>query len=649
MTPTLDLHTLTSDILELAFWITTYILGTRWAIASLVSRGPIAPDVLGSSFWARATSALVLVGIAASSSAGAFGRFGYSDKPDVPAFEVGPDGFKVRNGQADRFGFFQKSKLWKIVATTEISQTVAMAGGDRMPAKLKVDLTSPGFLLYVQRGLSLKLSTLKSPFLSWKEGSVGADVPTPDSPWVAVSFRDNQPPIVIGFLDGPGRLELKGRAGEWTIGTQGNYKGWVRVSAPNGTVARATTGAASLGSLSADIAKFQGLWSSPSPKVQSLEIDDSEATSVTARWTFDKPQACVPRFLSLSSLGGYWPTNASTVQRLPGYDEAGPSEILTGNVLTVRFPVTAMGPGTSLAIGIPGDSPLSTASAFDVQSVTELALSNLLACRDAVSQTLAKECSEGFLENAVILREPNSQQSVLYSSDAANFDLVAAHALLTQVRTSSDGNQLFDNPLLASVMWRRDWLTGVLWGQDHQRTRRAAGLAAIAGAASGTPQGRLDGALLVAGLAYERGLSVWMSRRGAGPPAKWLDPLPGLLKACFVYDVGTTAQLAESKALISPIRSYSVQPMWLVQGESGGLELKWNAALQAVHGFVFSGGLIEAQTGENCERVHVAQVDKLTIMDALPKAIGECRIKFMAGPVALPKVQRWPTFYEALK
>lgn len=336
-------------------------------------------------------------------------------------------------------------------------------------------------------------------------------MPTPNLKWVGVSFQDNQPPIVLGFVDGEVSLQCDGKVADWTIHSTNNFSGWVRVALPIGTQSFATATAATLGQFSMATAASGSVWSQPAPELKDFELRDDD-TALEATWTFDQPNVVVPVGAALANLGDYPLSIKSVTRRLSGYTEEGPTTICTDSKLIMRFPMERIPLGRSITAGPAAPSDVGTVSGFDVPGVTELAMQNLMASRDMLTRKAAEETVRGFIEQASYSLEPFTAQQLPFAPDGKGIDQAAAIALLYASYSSSSKSSSADNSLLTSVNWRRDWYTWRLWVEDQKLQRRAGALNALAAALCPEPIRRLDGAMAQAGLAAERGLAIFFSR-----------------------------------------------------------------------------------------------------------------------------------------
>src|SRR5688572_17006990 len=389
-------------------------------------RGRIARNGSRSKCWVRRSVSALLLLLVASAHAQDFGRFGYEAPVEIPHFAVDVKGFRIKQDRADLFGFETTSRIWKAVQTSSTEQTILLTGGGRSPVKVRFDLHGSGFSLFFRKGISFRLSSTQAPYLTWSEGSVGSDVPTPSAQWLIVSFRDSQPPLLISMLSGPASFELKGKSGAWRLNCVQPYEGWIRVSAPFGLAPMATNSAAALGSLKARVAPLLKYLTGPVPKLLKLETTEQEG-ALTANWIYDRPYALVPLPAVLASLGGYPLKLESSSFRIDSTDPSGPLSVLTENVMRIRFPIRRVPTGRALALGAPKIEPLATVSTIDLPSIGELALSNLSANRDVLVKETAEEVLGQYLSEVDYSVEPNTNQRLPFRADGSGLDLAAAH------------------------------------------------------------------------------------------------------------------------------------------------------------------------------------------------------------------------------
>lgn len=433
--------------------------------------------------------------------------------PSVPGFKITIEGFRSSSGGSDTFRFVKPLVDYRATKLSDRSVEFLGAKFAELPQIVRANLRSPGFEMNFPIGMKFNLDCLLSPYLSWSEGSVGADVPTPSSKWVLVSFRDKQPPVLIVFQDEPVGLIVRGTSGSWTLSTVQPYSGWVRVCLPLGQYTKPGLSARSLGEIVQEVEKNIDHWTSETPSLVDFQIRTDEE-SVTAVWTFDRPGALVPPAAMMARTGGYMIQILTGVTKTDADLWDGPTSFTTEPKLAIRFPLRRVPSGRSLTVGARPRDIIATASPFDVPSLCDLALANITAGRDALVSEAAESVTTEFLEMANYTVEPHSRQRFPYAASGAGIDLVAAHALVVQSRLASAGTEKQPNRFFKQVTHRRDWYSWLIWADDQTVARRASAALAVAGALSANRNEQLEGCMLQAGLAAERALALYRDRRG---------------------------------------------------------------------------------------------------------------------------------------
>lgn len=399
--------------------------------------------------------------------------------------------------------------------------------------KMRANLLGLGFEVYCVGKLKLAIRTTSSPFLTWSEGSVGSGVPTPNTVWIGVSFRDSQPPLAIGFLSGPAGLQIQGSAGDWTLETVEDYKGWIRICAPNGIMPYRTNGAAELGDFAKLCKKLAMVISSPTPMIKSQSVlADSQGIDLNIE--LSGAGAVIPSHWMMAPIAGYPVKVSGSPEPTTVQTESGPVYLHSLPNLRVRFPARRVPLGRAIGLGNLNLPEPGTVSSLHIPGVVELALINLLANATQSHRMVAQETLDQFFEEAHYAIEPFSKQQLPFNSAGADIDVVGAHALLLQAMQNNFMEEPQNNSLLMSLSLRRDWFSGRLWVPDFDAGRGAMSLAALAGALSPEPERRLDGAMFEAALMAERGLEIWKRRRSqpVESPAKSGALLP-LREALF--------------------------------------------------------------------------------------------------------------------
>jgi hypothetical protein len=569
----------------------------------------------------------------------AFGRFGYTDTTRFSGLVLGKDGLAADFPTADRLKFTAPVPEWRTLETSEFEQTVRLGPDEAgMPSKLKLSLLAPGTSYYFPKGLKLKLNSTAAPYLTWIDGSGSNGVPTPSVRWVALSFRDKQPAVLIGFPHTTASLLLTGKPGAWEIAAD-SYVGWVRFGLPRGNFAEATNTAASLGRLAKAARSTAALIANAPPKFVGFQAEsESDGNAVVGTWRFDRKGFLLPQALTLARLGGYPVAVQSPNRRLAadfGLSE-GPHDVSDAEELKVRFPVRRVPIGRALALGEPG-AAIGTISPQDVPSVVELALENLLAGRDPQTRKAAEEAFGQFLSEAVYVKEPATEQQLSFDAAGKGMDLTAAHALLSQALITTTRPSSESNALLTSIGWRRDWETWMPWVSDPDIRRRTASLASVAGALCPEDNRRVAAGMLQTGLAAERGLNVWR-RRAAKIPAEppLLEPLLELRTGLFRLSMPKAVPDPFVETLLSPLRIFSDEAARLTERE-GAYIVGW-PVIEAKAGTLAlaSTAPLEPTAVANLPRFLFERVLGLTEIRYTPEAAGTCEIS-LTQPAWAPK------------
>ncbi len=519
--------------------------------------------------------------------------------------------------------FPEPLRAWNEVPDQPTARTVLFGARAGLPSKARGSVFSPGLSLYFSHGVKLRLRTEETPLLSWHEGSAGPDVPTPDSGWLLLSFSGEQPAILMAFYDGRPAFRVRGKPGDWVLENEEPYTGWVRFALPFGSVASPTSSAADLGERVAAFLPEESLWCTPGPNLLSFEVESFDTTSVTALWRFDRPGAVVPVALLLAPLGGYPIRLQSPIQRLKAFSREGPLALTLGTELRVRFPVRQILPGRpvlrelSEASGLPPTGP---------QDVFQ---------RLAGDATFAETLYEG-------MRDP-----VRWEVERRDPGSLALYGLIGLRADPDDTAGVW--PLFTQFFAEEAWR--VQTGEGKFGDRRAAGIAAIASALRGTPEDRLFAARLQAGLAGERGRSIWLRRRGLAE-TEWplLEAMPGVRRHLFSLEraSGYPQEEAFAAALCSELR--------LLDGPEGRLEetegqWTWStlAKTQApIRLSLYAPTPIEIAPAYNVTRLKVQRLFGCTQIEWTPYQLGECRLtlSFPEGAPQIPLRVEAPPYSE---
>lgn len=500
-----------------------------------------------------------------------FGRFGYANLPTIPGWQVSLQGIKPKFARSDELGFDTVVSKCLVAQIKSHEASYTLVGGGKGPTRMRVNLFAPGPELLFERGFRMKLSTLQPPLLSWGEGSVGDGVETPKCRWLALSFQDSQPPILMTFLNEPAALRLTGKTGDWTLETVGEYKKWVRFALPLGVRAWTTTDASALGEMVKMIHANEPFWAGPSPVLKSVTAT-SDTDSVTGTWRFSGPNAVVPLAAFLARRGGYNVQVLTPIKEIPAPTNEGPVAYTSETFLTIRFPVLNLPRGRSLTAGNPAWKS-AVPNSTKLFSVFNSGMAAMVAPRSIELPEQLRASLEAYLSSAPFSVEPNTKTQLPFTPTGQGAGEAAMYSLLQQALLCGEGLNTRPNPLFISLLWARDsvsWQLPMI--QEPRIRRRASAVASIAGALSADPKMRLDGAMFQAGLAAERGLSLWL---GAQPPATFLEPMDEF-RARLYKAPELPKREPVLPMLVNPIRLL-IGPSISANNTATGYLLRWNA------------------------------------------------------------------------
>ncbi len=520
----------------------------------------------------RFANCILLLLVCALGQAADFGRFGYRSTPNMPGWQITSEGLKPRFPRSDTLYFTTPVTKWLVATVRAHEASYTLVGGGTGPTRIRANLFAPGPEMLFERGFSLKVTSLQAPLLSWAEGSVGEGVETPRSRWLAMSYQDSQPPVLFCFLNEPVSLKVVGRPGDWVLEVVGDpYKKWVRFALPLGVRALTTTDASALGAMVQSIKSHESFWRGPSPVLKKLTAT-SETDAVTGTWQFSGPNAVVPIGAFLARKGGYNVQLTTEVREVSAPSDEGPVAYTPETTLSIRFPVLNLPRGRSITAGSRAwraAVPI-TSKPF---SIFNSALGGLLAPRAKSLPDLQRSAMDDYLERIVFTEEPNTGAQLPFSPDGAGAGEAAMFSLLQQTLSAGDGVNTRPNALFTSLLWARDSLSWDLpMIADPKIRRRAAAVAAIAGALSADPKMKLDGAMFQAGLAAERGLGLWQGRT---PPELLLEPVESMRQRLF-----KAPELPKREPilpmLVNPVRVL-IGPPLTANNTTTGYRLSWIA------------------------------------------------------------------------
>ena len=337
-------------------------------------------------------------------------------------------------------------------------------------------------------------------------------------------------------------------------------------------------------------------------------------------------QTVIPPAALLSSTGGYAAKVVSGVKNTQADLWDGPTYYASEPKIAIRFPMRRIPSGRSLTVGAAPDGAVVAASPFDLPSLGELALANLLAASAGGSRAAASDATSQFLDQAARSFEPHTKQNLPFTAEGDGIDVAAAHALLTQTTLAAAGLPSDGNALLLATTKRLDWYSWLIWADDQQVARRASALLAIAGALCQEPERRLDAAMLQAGLSAERALALYRQRRGFPEQrTELIEPLYTVRMGLYM-----TGPSLFVDSLLSEIRLLTDEQA-TAQSTPDGLRLAWSSASTGP-------GVMKFFIGRPVTAVAVANLESLKVEQSLgtltlrydPQGDGECVVLLMS-------------------
>jgi hypothetical protein len=572
--------------------------------------------------------------------AGSFGRFGFTDVPKPPNWKFKEDGLKPLFESSDTLYFEGTVKSWKPTSVQASYATYALITEGKAPTRARINLFCPGPELLFEKGFALNFRSLAAPRLSWRDGSVGEEVEAAKSKWVAISYQDSQPPVLISFIGPPPAVIITGSAGDWTLKTVGeDYRGWVRFSLPLGVRALTTRRADMLGLMVKTILDHEAFWSGPSPMPISLDVENQKE-AVMATWRFSERRAVVPFAAFLARRGGYAVQVLSGIREIPAPTNEGPLAYVDGKELKIKFPVMTLPRGRSLVGQFSENWKPPVADPSKPFSLFNAAISSVVAARPKFYPNGLIGLLDQYLEKQPFEPEPVTKSPMPYKNDGPSVSTAAFFALLQQGVTVSEGVNTRPNALYSSLIWSRDVQTWRFESvEDSKLRRRSMALVAVAGALSADPRMKLDAAMLEAGLVAERALSLWL---GVKKPTPLIEPIEQIRRRLFKPgEKFITKREPVLPMLVNPVRVL-IGPPLSAKNVADGYAVKWIAPdLKSQRLVLQSPQELEFFAGPGLKEVVVQESKmkgryELTLRAAKPGA-AELKIRVIgAKPILLP-------------
>jgi hypothetical protein len=563
-----------------------------------------------------------------------FGRFGYTTSPRLFGIQVSPSGLKPEFGSSDALYFPEQQKVWKSLVTSPFRHVIGCDGSPGSPSKIRLDIFDYGVSMYFPKGIHLRLRSTSSPVLTWEKGSVQNGIPTPNVNWLALSFQDDQPPMVLGFPEDQTALEISGELGNWSIKSQTSFKGWVRFSLPFGLSGLQTISASSLGKLAKRCSDYETVWYSPVSDTPDPKIEEDQ-DGLTLKFQLPRKRGVVPSMFYLGEVGGYASKIYSSYQMFPDLVENSPILLTDDSEISVRLPIKRIPAGRGLTIGEPIPQLLPNANWDSPLKVVDLSLANTLSGRAREMSERARLLLGSYFETVQTHEEPVTKQKVFYDLSGNGMLQTAVHCLLAQSVRTGQASEPNDDPQLTCLFWRLDPYSGQL-GITTDQERRIKAIASVAGAFSSRPTMRYMAAMFQCALSAERGKSIFLKRRFINRgPQELLEPLLGLRKPIFAL-----AQDAPIDPVVtnwqSEVRCYGDTPVWL-QSENGGFQVVWNARDRLLGTIAFESAYkVGLSSRSNIQSIFVSYQPGYAEIRYMPISVGTCAANLIIPNWAKP-------------
>lgn len=570
---------------------------------------------------------------------GSFGRYAFAPIPQVPGLVLEQSRLRVAHAPADSLYFAAPLGELKTKRIDESEAVFQSRDYANAPGAVRYSPWRPGVELYFPLDFKFSLKTDLGPYLTWAEGSVGAEVPGAPSQWYLLNFRDGQAPLMFVF-EQPVQLIVTGSSANWSLASLQKYKGWIRILAPIGPK-RVAANVSSLGALAKEVGPLAGWLSRTRPNLVSFEAR-SDAGYLTAIWKFDGIGAQIPMPLNLCKAGGLETRLLTAATPVLTHQAEGPVSFSMEPRIAVRFPMRRVPAGRSLFVGDMPDG-LSSASGFDIPSVAELSLSLLGSTPDPLNAELYASCTGEFRKGLRSLLDPVTGSESPVPADGSGIDLLAAQALL-QMCGGSGRHDLLDKALDRQDQW--DWS---LVAADPKVGQRATALFAVAAALSPEPGIRARGAMAEAASRAASIMGEYAKRRGfplpEQPPIQPFLPFRNELFGDLALAKPGTSFI---DVLTSPVRIVAGPPVH-VEREGAGYVLTWTCtAGEATSLDLLTAYPVEVEARENLGAIVPSTFLAETRLRLIPQFSGTCRavLRLPGWAVGLPDAVDPPRYSE---
>lgn len=446
---------------------------------------------------------------------------------------------------------------WSKAEANDRTATWSLQGGRNSPTAVRTHFRTPGFDFKVRDGFRLRLSSLGQPFITVADATYQG-VSSAPSRWALVTFREPQPSILLGFLDGTASLRVTGAPGAWELRFSAAYSGWVRAVLPFGSQPVPGQGplVGRLGQAARICDEHLLAWSRSAPRTTAYRVRRA-AGELVCEWQFDRPGAVVPPGLILASEIGAC-TISTPYRLLTRALPTGPLGLTTSPILRASFPTRPLAQGQYLVQG-----PQARVSSLFSSTTDPVLLAQLPADVALLYERLPRGLAPGGRTDFYLARTPEEWVALA--------DTALRHSQALAARGESSGFNL----ALTSALWARD--PAALDLAAPQEVQQKIILASLL---SSDISRQAEGAQMAAALAAKPALAGLQKSFGFREA-----PSPSLLPELTYLAGQQSAALGFLAPTTSPIQVEGSVPCW-VRRTPDGWVLSWNTQARARQRFV---------------------------------------------------------------
>lgn len=433
------------------------------------------------------------------------GRFDGAGTFRFPNLTVSPG--KLVIAESNCAFIFRDCPTWDSVSY-DLNQFKATFASTAGPASLSGNVNDERITVE-NGGAEFTVTSTDAPYLTWPEGSVATQVPTPNLHWVLLSWPKQSSPVLLSLSGSEvSSFKVSGSPGAWKITSSAPLK-FARFSCPFGEAQFATTDAGTLGNMADRFKRLQA-FALRSPAILKRWVVQKGQRDWRSEWDFDGTAVVPPQLLQSRSAG--FPLLLETELVALPTDKQAPAHLYTkGPRLVVDFPQF---------YSIPGMGWLSTGGEIS-PPLNKPAVSN-----SSPENFQNGSASEPNLRADIAFSySPYSQHYYPSRSKVDSFAQVL-HTWMAEFARTQDPNVGNADELAAQLLTRFDSLS---WRLDPQETPTDPGtresedeiqelgseLILIQGMAQKNPEYLVIGAMMQSALAadqFPRRLPIWATK-----------------------------------------------------------------------------------------------------------------------------------------